>query len=184
MSDELSKQLSQERRRVSPKQAREQAAEATGFTASIEIVIGDETFEVPQRGLLDDDQRERMDELELETETWDHEDDIVIPARTIKKSCPKCGDGLEEIVEPARTVQGGLKIPYRKGGKLIKPSYPVRVAIALFGEDKYKKFKAGGGRASDITGTLARLDRRLEEREAGNEGEGKPPDPKSEGSTG
>lgn len=164
--------VTEERRRVSPQEAREQAAEATGFTASIEIVIGNEIFEVPQRGLLDDDQRERMDKLEMETETWQHENDIVIPARTITKS-----DGSVEIVEPMRTVQGGLKLPYRdKDGVLIKPSYPVRVATALWGEEKYKRFKAGGGRASDVTGTLARLDRRLEDR--------KKADPKSEGGAG
>lgn len=153
--------LSRERRRVSPQQAREQAAEATGFTPSIEIVIGEEVFEVPQRGLLDDDQRERMDQLELDTESWMHEDDIVIPARTIKDA-----NGVEVVVEPMRTVEGGLKMPYRdKDGVLIKPSYPVKVAIALWGEEKYARFKAGGGRASDVTSTFARLDRRLEERE-------------------
>lgn len=163
--------LTEERRRISPKEAREQAAEATGFTASIEIVIGEEVFEVPQRGLLDDDQRERMDELELETETWDHEDDIVIPARTIKDA-----DGTETVVEPMRTVKGGLKIPYRKADQLVKPAYPVQVAVALWGQDKYDRFKKGGGRATDVTGTLARLDRRLEDREKA--------DPKSEGGAG
>jgi hypothetical protein len=167
------------RRRISPQQAREQAAEATGFTASIDIVIGDEVFEVPQRGLLDDDQRERMDELDIETETWDHEDDIVVPARTIKKP-----DGTEEVIEPMRTMKGGLKIPYRKGGVLIKPPYPVQVAIALWGELRYQKYKSLGGRAADVTSTMARLDRRLERREQGDEEEGKPADPKSEGGTG
>lgn len=152
--------LNEERRRISPKEAREQAAEATGFTASIEIVIGEEVFEIPQRGLLDDDQRERMDELEMETETWDYEDDIVIPARTIKNA-----DGTETVVEPMRTAKGGLKIPYRKGGKQVKPSYAVRVAVALWGEARYKEYKRLGGRAADVTGTMARLDRRLEKRE-------------------
>jgi len=152
--------LTEERRRVSPKQAREAAAEASGFTASIEIIIGEEVFEVPQRGLIDDDQREKMDELEMKTETWQHEDDIVIPGRTIKYP-----DGRVEVIEP-QTVKGGLKIPYRdKDGVLIKPSYPVQVAVALWGQERYDRFKKGGGRAADVTGTLARLDRRLEKRE-------------------
>src|SRR6185312_10218487 len=122
-------------KRLTPQQAREQAAEATGFLASVEILIGEEVFEIPQRGLLDDDQREALNKLELETESWDREPDIEIPERRLKD----------------------------KDGKLITPSYPVQVAVALFGEEKYKRFKAGGGRATDVTATLARLDRRIEE---------------------
>jgi hypothetical protein len=175
MSETASEMLAKERRQISPKQAREQAAEATGFCASIEIVIGDEVFEIPQRGLLDDDQRERMDELEMETESWDYEDDIVIPARTIRHP-----DGRVETIA-SQTMKGGLKMPYRKDGQLVRPSYPVRVAVALWGEDRYNEYKELGGRAADVTGTMARLDRRLEKRENGDEEEGKPADPKSEG---
>lgn len=129
----------------SPKAAREAAAEAQGFLASVEIVAGTETFEVPQRGLLDDDQAERLAELELETETWDREEDIVLSNGT--------------------TVKGALKRPYRKDGKLVKPSYPVRVACAIWGKEKYERYKAAGGRAADVTAALALMDQRVQERE-------------------
>ena len=128
----------------SPLEARQQAAEAQGFAASLEIKAGDETFEVPQRGLLDDDQAERLAELELETESWDHDNDVTLSDGTV--------------------IPGQLKRPYRKNGKLIKPSYAVRVAIALWGEEKYARYKAAGGRAADVTAALAQLDRRLSER--------------------
>lgn len=141
------------RRFDSPREAREQAAEAQGFLASIEIKVGDETYEVPQRGLFDDDQADRMYALELETESWDKDPDYTRP------------DGI--------VIPGQLKRPYRKGGKLIQPAYAVRVAVALWGEAKYQKYKAGGGRAADVTAALAMLDRRLEERAAA--------DPKSVG---
>lgn len=140
----------------SPLEARQQAAEAQGFAASAEIKAGDEIFEVPQRGLMDDDQADRMAKLELETESWDHEDDVTLSNGTV--------------------VPGALKRPYRKNGKLIEPGYPVRVAIALWGEEKYARYKAAGGRATEVTATLAMLDRRLEERAAG--------DPKSVGDAG
>lgn len=130
----------------SPREAREQAAEAQGFLAGVEIKVGDETYEIPQRGLLDDEQADRFAQLELEIESWDHEPDIT------------ASDGS---VRP-----GQLKRPYRKAGKLITPPYAVRVAIALWGEDKYRKYKAGGGRAADVTAALAMLDRRVEERES------------------
>jgi hypothetical protein len=158
MDDEL-KQL---KRRLSIREARDQAAEATGFLASIEIEVGDEVFEIPQRGLFDDEQRERMDALDLATESWDREPDIHIPERHIK-------DGEELVVFPAQTRPGPLKIPYRKtvGDKveLIKPSYPVQVAIALWGNAKYEKFKKAGGSATTVTATLAMLDKRLTDRE-------------------
>lgn len=153
------------RRFDSPKDAREQAAEATGFLASVVIMAGGKEYEVPQRGLLDDDQAEKMAELEMETETWDREPDIEIPA-------VKDADG--NVLRPARTEKGPLKRPYRKGGKLIKPGYAVRVAIALWGEDAYKAYKAAGGRATDVTAALTALDLRAQEREAA--------DPKSVGS--
>ena len=135
------------RRFNSPKEAREQAAEAQGFLASVVITAGGKEYEVPQRGLLDDEQAERMAELELETETWDREDDI-------------------EIAGQKRP--GPLKRPYRKGGKLIKPSYAVRVALALWGEQTYKEYAANGGRATDVTAALAMLDQRALERESGD----------------
>src|SRR6185312_9916075 len=112
-------------KRLTPQQAREQAAEATGFLASVEILIGEEVFEIPQRGLLDDDQREALNKLELETESWDREPDIEIPERRLKDK-----DGNETDVLPAQTIRGALKTPYRKNGKLITPSYPVQVAVA------------------------------------------------------
>lgn len=140
------------RRFNSPREAREQAAEAQGFLASVIIKAGDKEFEVPQRGLLDDEQAERMAELELETESWDREPDATV------------GD---------KTYPGALKRPYRKNGKLVKPSYAVRVALALWGEHTYKEYVANGGRATDVTAALAMLDQRALERETA--------DPKSVG---
>lgn len=130
----------------SPKAAREAAAEAQGFLASVEITAGNDVYEIPQRGLLDDDQAERLAELELETESWDREPDVTLSSGTV--------------------VKGQLKRPYRKGGKLVKPSYPVRVAIALWGEERYNRYKAAGGRSADVTAALALMDQRVQEREA------------------
>jgi hypothetical protein len=180
-NDEKNKRptIAELRRKISPIEAREAAAEASGYLASIIIEAGGEEFEVPQRGLLDDEQRERMEELELESEKWDHEDDIVYPERRITDK-----DTGTETIYPSRTEQGLLKVPYRKDGKLIRPAYPVRIAIALWGKDKYDRFVKAGGRAADVTGTLARLDQKMVEREYGTDNEGEaatPADPKSVG---
>jgi hypothetical protein len=141
--------LAEERQKLSPEQAREQAAEALGFLAQEVITAGGEEFVIPQRGLMDDDQREAVDEVDLEFQQCDREPDV-------------------EITRPdgsTYTLPGNVKLPYRKDGVLMKPSYAVRIAQAILGEEAYKRYKAKGGRATDITVTLQRLDMRIEERE-------------------
>lgn len=140
--------IADERRKLSPKEAREAAAEAGGFLASITLTAGGEDFEIPQRGLLDDEQREAMDQLEFESQSWDREPDVEITR----------ADGS------TYTLKGNLKLPYQKDGKLVKPTYAQRVAIALWGKAKWERYKKAGGSAVDVTATLARLDNVVEDR--------------------
>lgn len=155
--------VARERQKISPREARELAAEAGGFLASIIITAGGKDYEVPQRGLLNDDQRAAMDQLEFDSQSWDREDDVEITR----------ADGS------TYTIPGNLKMPYQENGQLVKPSYAVQVAIALWGQEKYDEYKAAGGQASDVTATLARLDRVVQKREEGDDD--KAPDPKSVG---
>lgn len=150
---------------ISTREAREQAADYFGFTASVFIQVeGGKVFEIPNPGLMDDDQQERWEELQFELEQCDREDDIEIPEH-------HADDGT---VYPARTIAGDLIVPHRKDGKLLKPPYNVRLAIALFGEVGYKEYKAGGGIANQIALEWARMNREYQERVAS--------DPKSNGS--
>lgn len=173
MSEVNKPSLAEQRRKISPHEAREAAAEASGFLASVTITVGGEDFEVPQRSLLDDDQRERMDELDMETQSWDREPDVQYPEHRTTNE-----DGTVTVWQ-ARSERGGLKVPYQKNGKLVKPPYPVQMAIALWGKDRYEMYKKLGGRATDITATLARLDQRVSDRQNGD-GDA-PADPKSVG---
>jgi hypothetical protein len=75
----------------------------------------------------------RMDELELEAQSWDREPDVQYPERRFKD------DDGNVTVWPAYTEPGRLKLPYQKNGKLVKPPYPVQVAVALWGKEKYEK---------------------------------------------
>lgn len=150
---------------VSVEEAKLQAAEYFGFTASAHIrVQNGKVFEVPNPGLMDDDQQERWEELQFDLEQCDREPDIEVPAQELP-------DGTKLA---ARTVRGDLITPYRKNGELLKPPYNVRLAIALFGEDGYKEYKAGGGIANQIAMEWARMNREFEERAS--------VDPKSGGS--
>lgn len=145
------------RRAVSPKVAREQAAEYHGFAASVEIEIGEEIFEIPNPSLLDDDQQERFNDLNAEIERdCDREDDIEIPEHTTP----------EGTTFPAKTIRGDLKQPYTVDGVPLKPPYNTRLAVALFGEDGYRRFKAGGGRSNQIALAWGQMNREFEARQA------------------
>lgn len=142
---------------VSVRDAKEQAAEYFGFTASTFIQVdGGKVFEIPNPGLMNDDQQERWEELQFELENCDREDDIVIPEHKLE-------DGT---TVPSSTLPGEVKTPYRIDGQLLKPPYNVRLAKALFGEDGYNEYKAGGGIANQIAMEWARMNREYQERVA------------------
>jgi len=130
---------------LSPREAREQAAECLGFMASQPIQIGDEVFEVPHPSLLDDDQQNRYDELQLSLEDLARWPDITDDDGNVLR-------------------QGEIKDPHRtKDGKLVE-SYNIRLAKALFGEAAYKKFKAGGGSGNTVAAIWFQMQRLLTER--------------------
>lgn len=118
---------------VSLSEAREQAAESLGLMKSVFVKAenSDEKFEIPNPSMLDDDQQLRYDQMQLDIENLDRAPDITdSDGKVIRK-----GDVLE---------------PYRKDGKLVD-SHGVMLAKAIFGDAGYKKFKAAGGRSSDVT---------------------------------
>lgn len=140
---------------VSVEEAKQQAADYFGFTASTSIrVANGKVFEIPNPGLMDDDQQERWEALQFELEQCDREPDIEVPEQTLP-------DGT---VISARTVRGDFLTPYRKNGELLTPPYNVRLAQALFGEDGYAEYKAQGGIAAQIAMEWARMNRDFEER--------------------
>lgn len=144
---------------VSVAEAKEQAAEYFGFTASTYVrVDSGKVFEIPNPGLLDDDQQERWEQLQFDLESCDREPEITIPEQKLE-------DGS---VLPARVLPGDLIMPYRKGGQLLKPPYSVRLAVALFGEDGYKEYKSGGGIANQISVEWARMNKQYSERVSGD----------------
>ncbi|MBF4194673.1 hypothetical protein [Mycolicibacterium phlei] len=138
-------------------EAKEQAAEYFGFTASVCIELDNgKVFEIPNPGLMDDDQLARWEALQFELEKCDREPDVVIPAHTLE-------DGT---VIPERVIKGDILLPHRINGELLTPPYNVRLAIALFGEEGYKEYKAGGGIANQIALEWARMNKEYQERVA------------------
>lgn len=165
--------------------AKAQAAEFHGFAEGeyIPVTLSDgtvEKFHVPFPGLLDDDQQERWDELQFEVEQCDHHPDVVIPDHKLNHKVTE-GDRVEEndTFVPGRTITGQLIQPYRKTQpdgtvELMKPGYNARVAIAMWGEEGYARFKSGGGESRLISMLQTKMQREYEERQSS--------DPKSGGS--
>lgn len=157
----------QQRRKVSPAEARAQAAEYLGFTASVEIVLDNgEVFEIPNPGLLDDDQQERFEELQAELDSFDHEE-VQVPV--VEYSIETRADGStfsKPVVVEHKTERVLQTNPHRKDGKPVKPPYNVRLAIALWGEDGYARYKAGGGISNQIALEWARMNREFVARES------------------
>lgn len=95
----------------------------------------------PNLRMLDDECMDAYDELLFEADTqYDREPDLQIPEQKLDNG----------VVLPAEVKRGNLKVPYRIGGKLVKPSYSVRVVQAALGEELYKKLRAGGRNAADV----------------------------------
>ncbi len=160
-----------------PQQASEQAAEFFGFAASEKIKVQGpdgtvEVFEVPNPALLNDDQQERWDALQFDIQQCDRLPGVDIPAHKLQHKVTE-GDRVEEdeTFVPARTIRGELIQPYRKTQSdgavvLMSPPYNARVAIALWGEDGYARFRAGGGNSRLIGLIWSRMEREVAERKA------------------
>lgn len=181
--------------------AKAQAAEFFGFPTGedIRIKLEDgtvEVFTVPFPGTLSDAQQERWNQLQFDIDQCDRYPDVVVPDHKLTRT-EKVGERTitegekvttetdvvieDETFVPGQTMQGQLIQPYRKtqpdgSVKLMEPPYNARVAIALWGEERYAVFKANGGESRLINLLQQKMQRELEERQKA--------DTKSAGSTG
>jgi hypothetical protein len=132
-------------------QSREQAKAYDSLFADTPIELDDDAGTVavpphPDLAMLSDEAMEEYEELQFEMESYDREEDIIIPEQRFKDS-----DGNETgVVLPGSTQKGALLRPYRKDGVLIKPPYSVRVARIALGEAEYKRLVEGGKSSADV----------------------------------
>jgi hypothetical protein len=92
-----------------------------------------EVFEIPHKDLFDSDQQDRWDDLQEEIHDYEREPDITAPNGTLIAK--------GQLVYPHRWAKDTAK---GKKGERVKPSWPERLAIVLWGEDGAKRAKAGG----------------------------------------
>jgi hypothetical protein len=163
MSDNEISEDVKKRHVINAADARAQASEGTyGFLKSefrrakptSEYPDG-EVFEIPHKDLFDLDQQERWDDLQDEMRTcYEHDPDVLAPnGSLIAKG---------QLVYPhrwAKTTEKGKK------GERVKPSWPERLAIVLWGEDGAARAKAGGVLFNEIELVWAKQRLALEERQ-------------------
>lgn len=133
----------------SPRDAREQAAEALGFLASKKISgTSGEVFELPHRLMLDPDTEDRYQQLLFDVDmTYDRGPDVKIR--------DKDGDVVD-------TMRGPVLEPHRVKGKRLEP-WNVRLMKAIFGDD-YQRARDAGIWPSQVAVEWAAMDRRAEDR--------------------
>lgn len=133
---------------LKPRDAIEQAAEFLGFMSGIPIDIGNgETWVVPNPSLLDDDQEDRYNEALNEIRKEDEQLD------------------RHPLIDGEDGPKGAIIEPAQIDGVLV-PNRNVRIAKALMGDDTYAKFKAAGGKASQITIHWQQMGKFMRERAA------------------
>lgn len=104
-----------------------------------------EVFEIPHKDLFDLGQQERWDDLQDDVRDYDREPDVLAPNGALIK-------------------RGDPVYPHYKGGKRVRPSWPERLAIVLWGKDGAARAKAGGVNFNEIELVWAKQRFALEER--------------------
>lgn len=119
----------------------EQLAEFFGFKAHHDFKVAGEVYRITYRQFLPADVERKLQEVD--------------------KSLEDC-DRAEVELANGKKVQSGFKLPLRRKGKLLPDSREALRLIAMWGEDKYRKFEAAGGPPDMLTVVWAKQDAEYE----------------------
>jgi hypothetical protein len=136
--------------------AREQAEDFDSFLRPLEVPTREGVWKVVHPNMLDDDATEEYQQMRWEFNQCDRiTEDVPEMTLTLK-------DGTTTTTA-AHTIQGGFVDPYQKDGQRMAPSYNVRQARILLG-DQYDEFKAAGGTANAIAYALIKRGEEMRKR--------------------
>ena len=127
----------------------EQLAEFFGFDAHYSFTVGGEPYKITYRQFLPVDVERRLREVEKDLEDCDR---------------------AEVTLPNGKKVKGtNYAIPLRRNGELLPDSHDAMRLIAMWGEDKYRKFETAGGPPDMLTVVWAKQNSQYEEwRRAGS----------------
>lgn len=127
----------------------EQLAEFFGFQAHYDFTVGGEPYRITYRQFLPAEVERKLQEVDQSLEDCDR---------------------AEVTLPNGKKVKGtAFEIPLRRDGKLLPDSRDALRLIAMWGEDRFRKFEAAGGPPDMLTIVWARQDAQFEEwRRAGS----------------
>ena len=127
----------------------EQLAEYFGFQAHYDFTVGGEPYRITYRQFLPTEVERKLQEVDQSLEDCDRAEVVLPNGKKIKGTA--------------------FAIPLRRNGKLLPDSRDALRLIAMWGEEKYRKFEAAGGPPDMLTIVWARQDAQYEEwRRAGS----------------
>jgi len=127
----------------------EQLAEYFGFQAHYDFTVGGEPYRITYRQFLPTEVERKLQEVDQSLEDCDRAEVVLPNGKKIKGTA--------------------FAIPLRRNGKLLPDSRDALRLIAMWGEEKYRKFEDAGGPPDMLTIVWAKQDAQYEEwRRAGS----------------
>lgn len=120
----------------------EQLAEFFGFTAHQDFKVGGEVYRITYRQFLPADVERKLQEVDKSLEDCDHAE--------------------METSDGTKVKMPGYAIPLRRKGKLLPDSRDAMRLIAMWGEEKYRRFEKAGGPPDMLTVVWAKQDAEYE----------------------
>lgn len=127
----------------------EQLAEFFGFRAHHDFKVGGEVYRITYRQFLPAEVERKLQEVD--------------------KSLEDCDRAEIELADGKKVKAPGYAIPLRRKGKILPDTQEALRLIAMWGEEKYRKFEAAGGPPGILTAVWAKQEAEYEKwREAGS----------------
>jgi len=120
----------------------EQLAEFFGFKAHHDFKVGGEVYRITYRQFLPSDIERKLQEAD--------------------KSLEDCDRAELELADGTKVKTPSYMIPLRRKGKLLPDSRDALRLIAMWGEEKYRKFEAAGGPPDMLSIVWAKQDTEYE----------------------
>lgn len=120
-----------------------QLGEMFGLDVHYDFLVDNEPYRITMRDFLPVDVERKLQEVEKSLEDCDRAEVVLPNGKKIKGAVPA--------------------IPLRRNGELLADSKEAMMLIAMWGEDRYRKFEAAGGPPSMLNAVWAQQDAKVAE---------------------
>lgn len=120
-----------------------QLAEFFGFDAHYDFQVAGEEYRITYRQFLPADVEKRLQGVEKAIEDCDRAEVVMPNGKKVKGTAPA--------------------LPLRRGGELLPDSFDAQRLIAMWGEEKYRRFESAGGPPDMLSIVWAKQDAQYDE---------------------